>query len=269
MTDKGSLRSSGILLHPTSLPGPFGIGDLGDEAYRFVDFLKSTGQKLWQILPLGPTGHGNSPYASYSAFAGNTLLISPERLARIDLLTEGDFRDVPDFPENEVDFAQNTVLKKSLLRKAYQRFKLLQSPQLVNAFNKFCATETYWLEDYALYQTLKDNHGGQRWADWVPALVRRDEKELNDARQTFAGDIEAQKFCQFLFFQQWAELKLYCGQQGIRIIGDIPIFVAHDSADVWTNPEQFKLEADGLPTVVAGVPPDYFSETGQLWGNPL
>ncbi len=262
-------RSSGILLHPTSLPGLFGVGDLGDEAYRFVDFLESSAQTLWQILPLGPTGHGNSPYASYSAFAGNTLLISPERLARTDLLTEGDFRGVPDFPEDQVAFDEVVAFKKSLLHKAYQRFKQLQPPQLASAFNKFSSTESYWLEDYALFQTLKDAHGGRPWTEWVPALVRRDEKELTDARQTFAAEIEAHKFCQFLFFQQWAELKAYCGQRGIKIIGDIPIFVAHDSVDVWTNPEQFKLEADGLPNVVAGVPPDYFSETGQLWGNPI
>ena len=265
----GSSRSSGILLHPTSLPSPFGIGDLGDDAYRFVDFLQLSGQRIWQILPLGPTGHGNSPYASYSAFAGNTLLISPERLARADLLTEGDFRSVPDFPEDRVDFDQVVAFKKAVLQKAYQRFQQLQTPQLTNAFKSFCARENYWLEDYALFLALKDGHGGRPWTEWVPALVRRDEKELTDARQTFASEIEAQKFYQLLFFQQWAELKAYCGQHSIKIIGDIPIFVAHDSADVWTNPEQYKLEADGLPTVVAGVPPDYFSETGQLWGNPL
>ena len=256
-------------MHPTSLPGPFGIGDLGDDAYRFVDFLVSSGQTLWQILPLGPTGHGNSPYSCYSAFAGNSLLISPERLARSGLLSEGDFRGVPDFPEDLVDFENVTAFKQSLLAKAYKRFKQLQPASLVNAFDKFSFTENYWLEDYALYQTLKERHGGQAWTDWVPAFVRREEKELNDARQTFADDIEAQKFYQFLFFQQWAELKTYCAQQAIKIIGDIPIFVAHDSADVWTNRDYFKLDSNGFPTVVAGVPPDYFSETGQLWGNPI
>src|SRR4030095_5559093 len=156
----GSLRSSGILLHPTSLPGPFGIGDLGDEAYRFVDFLQASGQTLRQLLPLGPTVHGNSPYASYSAFAGNTLLISPERLARAGLLTEGDFRDIPDFPDDEIDFEQVTILKKSLLLKAYQRFKQLQPPQVGNAFNKFSEKENYWLDDYALFVALKGGHGG-------------------------------------------------------------------------------------------------------------
>src|SRR6185436_7704739 len=164
-------RASGILLHPTSLPGPFGVGDLGDEAYRFVDFLQSSGQTLWQILPLGPTGYGNSPYASYSAFAGNTLLISPERLARADLLTEGDFRSVPDFPEDQVDFDQVVAFKKSVLQKAYQRFQQLQTPQLTNAFKSFCARENYWLEDYALFLALKDGHGGRPWTEWVPALV--------------------------------------------------------------------------------------------------
>ena len=265
----GSSRSSGILLHPTSLPSPFGIGDLGDDAYRFVDFLQSSGQTLWQILPLGPTGHGNSPYASYSAFAGNTLLISPERLARVDLLTEGDFRSVPDFPEDQVDFEEVVAFKKSVLQQAYQRFKQLLTPQLTNAFKSFCARENYWLEHYALFQALKDANGGRAWTEWDSALVKRDDSALTEARQTFADEIEAQKFYQFLFFQQWAELKSYCAQHGVRIIGDIPIFVAHDSADVWTNPDYFKLDTNGLPTVVAGVPPDYFSETGQLWGNPL
>ena len=239
------------------------------DAYRFVDFLKSSGQTLWQILPLGPTGHGNSPYSCYSAFAGNILLISPERLARSGLLSEGDFRGVPDFSEDHVDFEKVTAFKKTLLVKAYQRFKQSQPPHLLRAFNKFSSAENYWLDDYALYQTLKERHGGQAWTDWVPALVRREEKELTDARQTFASEIEAQKFYQFLFFQQWSELKAYCAQQAIRIIGDIPIFVAHDSADVWTNPAYFKLDSNGFPTVVAGVPPDYFSETGQLWGNPI
>ena len=262
-------RSSGVLLHPTSLPSPFGIGDLGDDAYRFVDFLHSSGQKLWQILPLGPTGHGNSPYASYSAFAGNTLLISLERIARAGLLTEGDFRGVPDFRDDEVDFEQVAIFKKALLLKSYQRFKQLQLPQIANSFKTFSATEKYWLEDYALFQALKDANGGRAWTDWDSALINRDKETLAATRQTLAAEIEAQKFYQFLFFYQWAELKAYCNQSGIRIIGDIPIFVAHDSADVWTNPDQFKLDSNGLPTVVAGVPPDYFSETGQLWGNPL
>jgi 4-alpha-glucanotransferase len=263
------MRLSGILLHPTSFPGPFGIGDLGDDAYCFVDFLVLSGQTLWQILPLGPTGHGNSPYSCYSAFAGNILLISPERLARSGLLSEGDFKSVPDFAEGRVDFEKVTSFKKALLVKAYQRFKQSQPPHLANAFKNFSSVENYWLDDYALYQTLKERHGGQAWTDWVPALVRREAKELTDARLTFANEIAAQKFYQFLFFQQWAELKAYCAEHGIKIIGDIPIFVAHDSADVWTNPDYFKLDSNGLPTVVAGVPPDYFSETGQLWGNPI
>jgi 4-alpha-glucanotransferase len=263
------MRSSGILLHPTSLPSPFGIGDLGDDAYRFVDFLELSGQRLWQILPLGPTGYGNSPYSSYSAFAGNTLLISPERLARSGLLTEGDFRVVPPFDDERVDFEEVASFKKSLLLNAYRRFKQLQHPQIANAFTKFSSEERYWLDDYALFQSLKDANGGSAWTEWDSALVKRDDGALTDARQIFASEIEAQKFYQFLFFQQWAELKSYCAQHGVRIIGDIPIFVAHDSADVWTNPDHFKLDTNGLPTVVSGVPPDYFSETGQLWGNPL
>ena len=264
-----SSRSSGILLHPTSLPSPFGIGDLGDDAYRFVDFLQLSGQRLWQILPLGPTGYGNSPYSSYSAFAGNTLLISPERLARSGLLTEGDFRGVPAFDDDRVDFEEVAPFKKSLLLSAYRRFKQLQHPQIANAFTKFSSEERYWLDDYALFQSLKDANGGSAWTEWDSALVRRDENAVADANDTLVGEIEAHKFYQFLFFQQWAELKAYCAQHGIKIIGDIPIFVAHDSADVWINPDYFKLDSNGLPTVVAGVPPDYFSETGQLWGNPL
>ncbi len=263
-------RSSGILLHPTSLPGPFGIGDLGDEAYRFADFLAASGQSLWQVLPLGPTGYGDSPYACYSAFAGNTLLISPERLVRLGLLTEADLSDAPAFAAGVVEFDRVHKFKDEVLRKAYQRFVTDGADtDLSRDFENFRVRQVSWLEDYALFRALKDVHGGKPWHEWDPAVVRRDETALAHAKTELRSEIEAHQFSQFLFFKQWSELKSYCHERGISIIGDIPIFVAHDSSDVWVNPDQFKLDEDGKPIVVAGVPPDYFSKTGQLWGNPL
>lgn len=262
-------RSSGILLHPTSLPGPFGIGDLGDEAYRFADFLTASGQSLWQVLPLGPTGYGDSPYACYSAFAGNTLMISPERLVREELLTEADLRPNYLLSDERVDFEQVHRYKDALLQKAHQRYQLSTNTGLRSAFETFAQRNATWLDDYALFRALKDAHGGIAWHEWQPSLVRRESAALSRSREQLTYQIEAHKFYQFLFYKQWFELKSYCNQRGIRVVGDIPIFVAHDSADVWTNPDQFKLESDGRPIVVAGVPPDYFSKTGQLWGNPL
>jgi 4-alpha-glucanotransferase len=262
-------RSSGMLLHPTSLPGPFGIGDLGAEAYRFADFLAATGQSLWQMLPLGPTGYGDSPYAGYSAFAGNTLLISPEQLIAEGLLTSGDLATVAPLPDHAVDFEPVYKLKNALLLKAYERYQRSTDTGLRSAFESFCERFRSWLDDYACFRALKDAHGGRAWNEWEPLLARRDPAALRGARQLLGEEIEAEKFYQFLFFKQWVALKAYCNERGIRIVGDIPIFVALDSADVWTNPDQFKLHRDGTPIVVAGVPPDYFSNTGQLWGNPL
>ncbi|MCU1266924.1 MAG: 4-alpha-glucanotransferase [Acidobacteria bacterium] len=262
-------RSSGILLHPTSLPGPFGIGDLGDEAYRFADFLSASGQNLWQVLPLGPTGYGDSPYACYSAFAGNTLLISPDHLVKIGLLTTADLSGAPVFAATQVEFDRVHKFKDEVLRKAYDRFAATTDTELRRDFEVFCESHASWLDDYALFRTLKDQHGGKSWTDWDEPFVRRDAGGLARARAALHSEVEAQKFYQFLFFKQWSELKAYCNQRGISLIGDIPIFVAHDSSDVWTNPDQFKLDQDGRPLVVAGVPPDYFSTTGQLWGNPL
>ena len=262
-------RSSGILLHPTSLPGRFGIGDFGDEAYRFADFLVASGQSLWQVLPLGPTGHGNSPYACYSAFAGNTLLVSPQRLVQAGLLDQDDLSHTPAFPEDGIDFDEVTHFKDQWLRKAFDRFKQSNDGQWRDAFENFCEKHSSWLEDYALFRALKDSHGGKPWSLWDAALARRDATALARARAALREQIEAQKFYQFLFFKQWLDLKAYCNERGIKLIGDIPIFVAHDSADVWTNPDLFKLDEDGQPLVVAGVPPDYFSQTGQVWGNPL
>lgn len=262
-------RASGILLHPTSLPGPFGIGDLGPEAYAFADFLEAAGQSLWQVLPLGPTGYGDSPYACYSAFAGNTLLVSPEQLIADSLLTKGDLANLPEFQTERVDFEAVHKYKDAVLRHAFTSFKRELDANVRDVFAEFCRRKASWLDDYALFRALKDAHGGVAWNEWEPSLVCRDAAALEAARKELSEQIEAQKFYQFLFFRQWFALKADCNRRGIQLVGDIPIFVAHDSADVWTNPDQFKLNADGTPIVVAGVPPDYFSATGQLWGNPL
>lgn len=262
-------RSSGVLLHPTSLPGRFGIGDLGDEAYRFADFLVASGQRLWQVLPLGPTGYGDSPYACYSAFAGNTLLISPERLVTAGLLTESDLATSPNFSPRQVDFETVHTFKDSLLKTAFDRFTQSTDTKLRSEFETFREQHRQWLDDYAIFRALKAAHGGKSWNEWDSSFVRREPAALARAIEALREEIEAQRFYQFLFFKQWSELKAYCNGHGIKIIGDIPIFVAHDSADVWTNPDHFKLDATGKPVVVAGVPPDYFSKTGQLWGNPL
>ena len=262
-------RSSGILLHPTSLPGAFGIGDLGPEAYRFVDFLIAAGQSLWQVLPLGPTGYGDSPYACYSAFAGNTLLISPEQLVTEGLLAQSDLQVADSTSLDRVDFERVHKLKEDLLRQAYERYTKTTDTNLRSAFETFVQRQAHWLDDYALFRALKDAHGGVAWNDWELSLVRRTPAALDRAREQFRVQVEAHMFYQFLFYRQWFALKSYCNAHGIKVVGDLPIFVAQDSADVWTNPEQFKLDKDGTPLVVAGVPPDYFSTTGQLWGNPL
>ncbi len=262
-------RASGILLHPTSLPNDFGIGDLGDSAYRFVDFLASAKQTYWQILPLGPTGYGDSPYQSFSAFAGNTNLISPEVLVEEELLTKDEIDDRPDFPEGKVDFGAVIDWKNGLLEKAYRKFRLTTSVNLRGSFETFTQQVASWLEEYALFRAIKATQGQKLWLEWDKPLRLRDEDALMAAREELIEEIRAQKFYQFLFFKQWTRLKNYANGKGIKIVGDIPIFVSLDSADVWCNPGEFKLKEDGTPKVVAGVPPDYFSETGQLWGNPI
>jgi 4-alpha-glucanotransferase len=262
-------RASGILLHPTSLPSRFGIGDLGVEAYRFADFLVASGQSLWQVLPLGPTGYGDSPYACYSAFAGNTLLISPEKLFAEGLLAQDDLDAIPSLPTARVDFERVHQSRESILNKAFARYQRTTDTELRSAFETFAAQNASWLNDYAVFRALKSAHGGRAWPEWDRSLARRELAALIHARVELHDQIEAHKFFQFLFFRQWFALKAYCNERGVRVIGDVPIFVAHDSADVWTNPDQFKLEEDGRPIVVAGVPPDYFSATGQYWGNPL
>jgi len=262
-------RASGILLHPTSLPGPFGIGDLGDQAYAFVDFLAASGQSLWQVLPLGPTGYGDSPYQCFSAFAGNTLLISPQRLVQAGLLFDDDLSQPPRFSNRRVEFGQVIDYKKTLLKNAFENFKCNDNASLQGEFLDFCREAQSWLEDYSLFRALKDAHGGCEWTRWEPAFAARDASALTSAHEALRDVIEAEKFYQFLFFKQWSALKAYCRARAIRVIGDAPIFVACDSADVWTHPELFKLDPDRRPRVVAGVPPDYFSKTGQLWGNPI
>ena len=264
-----SQRASGILLHPTSFPGRFGIGDLGDEAYKFIDFLQASGQRLWQILPLGPTGYGDSPYQSFSAFAGNTLLISPQRLIRDGLLSAEDLTPTPRFPAERVDFGAVMIFKNKLLARAFEKYSQTPAAHVRAELEEFCYLNSWWLDDYALFRALKDKHRGAVWNKWEPQLARRDEAALKSARTTLHDEVEQQKFYQYLFFKQWWVLKAHCRELGLRIIGDTPIFVAYDSADVWTNPHLFKLDEAGNPLVVAGVPPDYFSRTGQLWGNPI
>ncbi len=262
-------RSSGILLHPTSLPGGYGVGDLGDEAYRFVDFLAAGKQTLWQVLPLGPTGFGDSPYQCFSAFAGNPLLVSPERLIEDGLLGRTDLAAAPRFKSDRVDFGTAIEFKNQLLKRAFANYKHATDTALRVEFETFKQHERWWLDDYALYRAMKDARDGAAWNRWEAPIVRREPAALAAARAALREEIEAHEFYQFLFFKQWAALKAYANDRNIKLVGDIPIFVAHDSADVWTNPHLFKLQADGSPRVVAGVPPDYFSTTGQLWGNPL
>ena len=257
-----------MLLHPTSLPGRFGIGDLGDAAYGFVDFLLSSEQSLWQVLPLGPTGYGNSPYACYSAFAGNTLLVSPEKLRERRLLSDEDV-DEATVVSQRADFGHAHEAKNKLLRKAHENFRRIADAEARRELERFVEEHRWWLEDYSLFRALKTANHNRPWHEWDPGLVRREPDALRQARASLEEEIQAHNFFQFVFFQQWLALKQYCNERGIRLIGDIPIFVALDSADVWTHPEQFKLDSARRPTVVAGVPPDYFSATGQLWGNPL
>jgi len=263
-------RSSGILLHPTSLPGPFGIGDLGPEARRFADFLAGAGQTLWQVLPLGPTGYGDSPYQCFSALAGNPLLISLELLSEDGLIDAG-FSEagLDEFPEPEVDFARVIPWKLARLEGAARKFRKCAGPALRDQFAAFCREQAAWLDDFALFMALKLRDQTKIWTSWEPGIRSRDAAAMARMRNELAESIETQQFLQFVFFSQWNSLRRYCRERGIRIMGDLPIYVAHDSADVWANPHYFQLDAGGNPVVVAGVPPDYFSSTGQLWGNPI
>lgn len=264
-------RSSGLLLHPTCLPGAFGIGDLGPEAHVFVDFLNAAGQGLWQVLPLGPTGFGDSPYQCLSAFAGNPLLISPELLASAGVLEPEALAGYGSFPGDHVDFEHVIIRKRALLRQAFERFDKGASASQRDRLERFTRARLHrgWLEDWALFMALKQNQEGRCWADWPADLRDRSDGALAAARRELAWEIRFEKFLQHVFFAQWADLKAHAAQNRIAIVGDVPIFVAYDSADVWANRDLFQLDRQGRPTAVAGVPPDFFSETGQLWGNPL
>ncbi len=300
-------RSSGVLLHPTSLPGPYGAGDLGPEAFAFIEFLAAAGQKIWQVLPLNPTGYADSPYQCFSAFAGNPLLISLELLVEQGWLSEDDLANVPELPTRRIDYGAVIAFRFAKLRTAAACFsaalegtpdgtsdrrapafansgvaagyvaqggapavctRRMATPAIKAEFEKFCAEQAAWLEDYALFMAAKDAHGGIAWTQWEPALAAREPAALERWSERLAGEIAAYKFWQYEFFRQWGALREACHQRGIRIMGDVPIYVAHDSAEVWTARELFWLDERGNPLKVSGVPPDYFSATGQLWGNP-
>jgi len=262
-------RRSGILLHPTSLPGRFGIGDLGQEAYRFVDFLAAAGQSYWQTLPLSPTGYGDSPYQGLSAFAGNPLLISLDKLVGVGHLMPNDLKDAPNFPEEHVSFGPVIRYKSKMLDRAFENFRDQAHDDQKAAFAAFCDAQASWLDDFALFMALKKSHKLRPWYEWESELAARTPDALSQAREALSDEIENEKYRQWQFFEQWVTLKRYANERGVQIIGDIPIFVALDSADVWANTDLFHFDDDLQPTVVSGVPPDYFSETGQLWGHPL
>lgn len=295
-------RSAGILLNPTSLPSPYGIGDFGSSAYAFVDYLESAGMKLWQLLPLGHTSFGDSPYQSFSAFAGNPLLISPEILCSSGFLTGDDITPPSGLSPDSVDYGTTLKYKTGLYQKAFSSYLKNADSGVRAAFKKFCSNNSFWLNDYALFIALKDYfiekrknelsspeyqafsklagknleenvkkdyYYGGVWVTWPQDILMRKTKAIEKYSGMLSTEIEYYKFLQFLFYQQWGDLKAYANERGIKIIGDIPIFVAYDSADVWGEPKNFYIDSNGFPTLVAGVPPDYFSETGQLWGNPL
>jgi 4-alpha-glucanotransferase len=255
-------------LHPTSLPGPYGIGDLGPAAYQWVDALVRAKQKWWQVLPLGPTGYGDSPYQCFSACAGNPYLVSPEFLLRDGLLAQHEIGGVQ-FPTERVDFGPVIQFKLRILKQAWMNFQAGRAAQLRPEFDGFRQRCAGWLNDYAQFMALKDAHGGASWLEWPIELVRHDPDRLAKTRIDLSDGIARHQFLQFLFFRQWKALKEYANSKGIRLVGDAPIFVSSDSADVWANPDLFYLDERRRPTAVAGVPPDYFSATGQLWGNPL
>ncbi len=261
-------RSAGILLHPTSLPGKFGIGDLGDSAFRFIDFLSKSGQTLWQIFPLGPTGYGDSPYQCFSAFAGNPLLISPELLLRENLLSSDDLNNFPEFNNSIIDYGNVIIEKSKLLKLAFSNFNKLKKSSEIE-FIQFCDGNKEWLDNYALFMAVKEFHGGIQWTMWSKDIAFREPGSIEKWERKLTEEINFQKFVQYYFIKQWKNVKNYANQNGIKIIGDLPIFIAYDSADLWANKHLFTVDNNGKLETVAGVPPDYFSPTGQLWGNPL
>jgi 4-alpha-glucanotransferase len=279
-------RGAGILLHITSLPSPHGIGDFGPKAFEFVDFLDKAGQKYWQVLPLGQTGWGNSPYSSYSAFAGNVYLISPEKLSEPGAVATGflapsenghdennsskrnPVANAPG-PDGRVNYGAVIEFKRQFLKEAFERFRGTNDSQLIDEFHRFCDANGFWLEDYSLYQALRNESGGKPWTEWDEQLKLREPHALAEAKKRLDNECFAEKYYQFEFCRQWDAVKKYANEKGILIIGDIPIYLAFDSCDVWCNRDKFKLNEDGSPAFVAGVPPDYFSSTGQLWGVPV
>jgi 4-alpha-glucanotransferase len=261
-------RGSGILLHITSLPSPYGLGDMGPGAYQFADFLVETKQSFWQILPLNPTdlAHGNSPYQSVSAFAGNPFLISPELMVRQGFLAQSDVENVPGYQIRPLDYPSVIASKERIFKVAYERFR--QGGKR-HEYERFCKENSSWLDDFALFIALRDHFSGKAWTEWPQEIRDRQPEALESLKGELLDACEKTRFLQYVFFEQWHSLKAYCNNRGIQIFGDIPIYVIHDSADVWANPELFTLDDERKPSVVAGVPPDYFSETGQLWGNPV
>ncbi|GAB4211620.1 MAG: 4-alpha-glucanotransferase [Synechococcales cyanobacterium] len=269
------MRASGILVHPTSFPSCFGIGDLGQSAYDFLDFLAKSGQRLWQVLPLGPTGYGHSPYMSYGAMAGNPLLISPEKLFAQGWITSEQWHTLPEWAvvqatwPGRVDYDTVIDFKWGVIRLAYAGFLSRGSAEQQQHFQDYCQANQWWLEDFALFMALLERYDRQEWTTWDPELAQRQPAALAQARQEHSETIALHQFAQWAFDQQWQALKQVATDYGIQVIGDIPIYVAFNSADVWANPQLFQLAEDGQPLRVAGVPPDYFSATGQRWGNPL
>ena len=262
-------RASGILLHPTSLPGKYGIGEFNDQVYRFIELLAATGQKIWQVLPLGPTGYGDSPYQCFSAFAGNPLLISLDHLVHSKALEAKDLADAPEFDDAQVSYGDVIDYKYDILHKSYIYFMQYAPPTEHEAFEVFCEESKSWLDDFALFMAIKAAHRGEAWNTWADDIARRTPRALASWRSRLSTQIQEQQYFQYQFFKQWKSVKAYANEKGIQIVGDIPIFVAFDSADAWANKELFFFDDRGNPTVIAGVPPDYFSPTGQRWGNPL
>ncbi|MGB7539348.1 MAG: 4-alpha-glucanotransferase [Anaerolineales bacterium] len=262
-------RRAGILLHPTSLPGPFGIGDLGPQARAWVDFLADSGQTVWQILPLNPTGYGDSPYQCYSDFAGNASLVSPEAMAADGLLIPAELEAHSSFPGRATDFSDATAFKADCFQKAFGRLSGGGLPRLEEEYRGFRDAERAWLDDFSLFLALKRAHQNRPWWEWEEELALLRPEAVARARHSLAGDIDEIAFEQFLFRRQWDSLRMYANGKGIMILGDLPIFCAQDSCEVWSAKQFFQLDAKGRPTVGAGVPPDYFSPTGQLWGNPI
>jgi 4-alpha-glucanotransferase len=262
-------RRSGILLHPTSLPGRFGVGDLGPAAADFAGFLAAAGQSLWQVLPLVPTGYGDSPYQGLSAFAGNPLLLSPDALAAEGLAEPAELASAPALPEGAADYGAALAWKRGLLGRVAERFPARAGAAGLRAFEEYREAERDWLGDFALFMALKERHGGRAWTGWEPGLAARKRRSLSRARRELEGEVRAQELFQFLFAGQWRALRERCRELGIQLVGDLPIYPALDSADVWARRELFQLDGSGAPTALAGVPPDYFSAGGQLWGNPL